>query len=196
VRIALGITLAGIALTLGCCSSTTGIPATPPPGSGAPSPATTEATSMNPATFSLASTAFDDGAGIPVRFTCDGEDVSPDLTWSGAPDGTESLAVIVTDPDARNFVHWLVYDLTGTPSGGLPAAVSASPDAPPQGTNSFGKTGYGGPCPPSGTHRYAFALYALDRSLELTGAPRIDELRVAMDGHVLAETTLTGTYQR
>jgi Raf kinase inhibitor-like YbhB/YbcL family protein len=151
---------------------------------------------MNPAAFSLVSTAFTDGGAIPKQSSCDGEDASPDLTWSGAPDGTEALALLVTDPDARGFVHWVVYDLTGTPSGGLPAAVSASPDAPPQGRNGFGKPGYGGPCPPSGTHHYAFTLYALDGVLGLTGTPSGDELRAAMDGHVLAETTLTGTYQR
>ena len=151
---------------------------------------------MSPATFSLVSTAFPDGGAIPKRYSCDGEDASPDLTWSGAPDGTLSLALTVVDPDARGFVHWIAYDLTGTPSGGLPAGVSASPDAPPQGRNGFGKTGYGGPCPPSGTHHYAFTLFALDRILGLTGIPGEDELRAAMDGHVLAEATLSGTYQR
>lgn len=164
--------------------------------SDTPSPAPTEVTAMTPTPFSLVSTAFTDGAPIPTRFTCDGEEASPDLTWSGAPDGTRSLALIVTDPDARGFVHWLVYDIAGTPSGGLPTAVSSSPDAPPQGTNSFGKAGYGGPCPPSGTHRYEFVLFALDRPLELSGAPRIADIRSAMSGHVLAETILTGTYQR
>ena len=104
--------------------------------------------------------------------------------------------LLVTDPDARDFVHWLVVRPDRHASGGLPAAISASPDAPPQGRNSFGKPGYGGPCPPSGTHHYAFTLYALDRALGLTGTPSADELRAAMDGHVLAEATLTGTYQR
>ena len=151
---------------------------------------------MTEATFSLSSTAFSDGGPIPRKFSCDGENASPDLTWAGAPDGTQSLALIVTDPDARDFVHWLVYDMTGTPSGGLPVAVSSSPDAPPQGTNSFGKSGYGGPCPPSGVHRYRFALYSLDQVLELTGVPRIDSLVAAMDGHVLGEATITGTYHR
>lgn len=151
---------------------------------------------MSATAFALATTAFTEGGAIPKRFSCDGEDVSPDLTWSGAPDGTQSLALVVTDPDARGFVHWVVFDLTGTPSGGLPTAVSASPDAPPQGRNSFGKLGYGGPCPPSGTHRYVFTLYALDAALQLAGAPGADELQAAMNGHVLAETILTGTYQR
>jgi Raf kinase inhibitor-like YbhB/YbcL family protein len=146
--------------------------------------------------FTLMSTSFSEGAPIPGRFSCDGEDVSPDLSWVDAPEGTESLTLIVTDPDARDFVHWIAFDLTGTPSGGLPAAVSASPDAPPQGTNSFGRPGYGGPCPPSGTHRYVFVLYALDIQLGLGGAPRIDEVEPAMAGHVLARATLSGTYHR
>jgi Raf kinase inhibitor-like YbhB/YbcL family protein len=151
---------------------------------------------MDGSGFNLSSTAFSDGDTIPKRFTCDGEDTSPDLTWSGAPDGTQALSLIVTDPAARDFVHWLVYDVDGTPSGGLPAGVSSSPDAPSQGTNSFGRLGYGGPCPPSGTHRYRFTLHALDQPLELTGAPRIGELQAAMDGHVIGEATLSGTYHR
>lgn len=151
---------------------------------------------MSPAPFSLSSTAFGDGERIPRHYSCDGEDASPDLSWEGAPDGTQALALVVTDPDARGFVHWLIFDMTGTPSGGLPAAISASPDAPPQGTNGFGRLGYGGPCPPSGTHHYEFVLYALDQALGLSGAPRIGEIRAAMEGHVLAEAKLTGTYQR
>jgi Raf kinase inhibitor-like YbhB/YbcL family protein len=151
---------------------------------------------MSPEPFRLTSTAFQEGGAIPRRFSCDGENVSPDLAWDGAPDGARAMVLTVIDPDARDFVHWLVYDMTGTPSGGLPLGVSVSPDAPPQGTNSFGKRGYGGPCPPSGTHRYRFTLSALDTVLELTGAPRIDALEAAMAGHVLAEATLTGTYRR
>ncbi|MGZ8513776.1 MAG: YbhB/YbcL family Raf kinase inhibitor-like protein [Candidatus Limnocylindrales bacterium] len=151
---------------------------------------------MRPVPFSLTSTAFREGGAIPRRFSCDGENVSPDLAWEGAPEGTRALVLTVIDPDARDFVHWLVYDMTGSPAGGLPLGISASPDAPPQGTNSFGKRGYGGPCPPSGTHHYRFTLSALDKVLELTGAPRIDALRAAMTGHVLAEATLTGTYHR
>jgi Raf kinase inhibitor-like YbhB/YbcL family protein len=151
---------------------------------------------MRPEPLSLTSTSFADGGAIPRRFSCDGENLSPDLTWQGAPDGTKALVLTVIDPDARDFVHWLVYDMAGTPAGGLPLGVSASPDAPPQGTNSFGKRGYGGPCPPGGTHHYRFTLSALDTVLELAGAPRIDALRAAMTGHVLAEATLTATYKR
>lgn len=146
--------------------------------------------------FVLESPAFPEGGAIPRQFTCDGEDVSPPLTWSGAPDETASLALIVDDPDARGFVHWVVFDLTGSSSGGLAEGISASPDAPPQGRNDFGRIGWSGPCPPSGTHRYQFTLYALDDELGLVGTPSADEVRTAAAGHVLAETALTGTYTR
>jgi Raf kinase inhibitor-like YbhB/YbcL family protein len=146
--------------------------------------------------FRLVSTAFADGAPIPRRFTCDGEDESPDLTWSGAPEATAALALIVDDADARGFVHWVVFDLTGSASGGLTEGLSASPDAPPQGLNDYGRIGWGGPCPPSGTHRYRFRLLALDAVLELAGTPSAEGLLAAADGHVLAEAHLTGTYQR
>jgi Raf kinase inhibitor-like YbhB/YbcL family protein len=146
--------------------------------------------------FRLASTAFRDGDAIPTRFTCDGDDVSPDLSWEGAPDGAAALALIVDDPDARGFVHWVVFDMTGSQSGGLAEGVSASPDAPAQGTNDFGRLGWGGPCPPSGSHRYRFRLLALDGPLELAGAPRADEVLEAAGGHILGEATLTATYRR
>jgi Raf kinase inhibitor-like YbhB/YbcL family protein len=216
VRRTLGVAIVSVAVLLGGCAATgqtelpSGVATTEPepsistpadsPSASSSAPVAsapeTEVTAVSPTPFRLESTAFDDGGPIPTRHTCDGDNSSPDLTWSGAPEATLALALVVTDPDARGFVHWLAYDLTGTPSGGLPAAVSASPDAPPQGTNSFGATGYGGPCPPSGVHHYEFVLYALDNPLGLQGAPDIDALRTAMDGHVLAETTLTGTYQR
>jgi Raf kinase inhibitor-like YbhB/YbcL family protein len=146
--------------------------------------------------FTLTSTAFKDGGAIPRNFTCDGDNVSPDLDWSGAPDGTVSLALIVDDPDANGFAHWLVYNMTGSATGGLPEAVSATPDAPTQGINDFGKLGYGGPCPPSGEHHYRFTLYALDAVLPLPAAPRAADLRRALEGHILDQTTLTATYRR
>jgi hypothetical protein len=151
---------------------------------------------MSPEAFRFTSPSFREGGAIPRRYSCDGENVSPDLAWEGAPEGTRSLVLIVIDPDAHDFVHWLAFDITGSPSGRLPPGVSASSDAPPQGTNSFGKRGYGGPCPPSGTHHYRFTLSALDTVLKLAGAPGINALRAAMAGHVLADTTLTGTYHR
>jgi Raf kinase inhibitor-like YbhB/YbcL family protein len=146
-------------------------------------------------TFTLSSPEFSDGGPIPRRFSCDGEDISPALEWAGAPDGTVSLALIVDDPDARGFVHWVLLDVTAEASGALPAGFSG-PGAPSEGSNGFGRPGYGGPCPPSGTHRYVFTMYALDRRLDLSGAPPASEVRVAMAGHVLGEARLTGTYRR
>jgi Raf kinase inhibitor-like YbhB/YbcL family protein len=148
----------------------------------------------------LKSNVFSEGGMIPARYTCDGEDVSPHLTWSGVPEGTRSFAVICDDPDAPagTWVHWVLYD--------LPPAVTELPDqvapvrSPPvggsQGTNDFKRIGYGGPCPPGGTHRYFFRLYALDRMTGLPpGATRKQAVQ-AMEGHVLAEAQLTGRYRR
>jgi Raf kinase inhibitor-like YbhB/YbcL family protein len=146
--------------------------------------------------FTLTSTAFTDGGAIPRKFTCDGSNVSPPLNWEGAPDDTASLALIVDDPDARGFVHWVAFNMTASQSGGLPEGVSSSPDAPPQGTNGGGKVGYFGPCPPSGTHHYHFTLFALDLSIDQGGAPKADDIRKAAEGHTLAQTVLTGTYKR
>lgn len=147
--------------------------------------------------FRLTSTAFADGGSIPARFTCDGEDISPDLAWSGAPAGTVAFVLLVDDPDARGFVHWIVHDLPGSEAGELAAGASSSPDAPPQGTNGFGKVGWGGPCPPSGSHRYRFELTALAAPLGLAGTPDAAALRVALTrARVLGSTTLEGTYAR
>ena len=146
--------------------------------------------------FHLTSPAFDEGGTIPRRFTCDGEDVSPALEWAGAPESVGALVLIVDDPDARGFGHWVLVDMDATGSGGLPEGVSASPDAPRQGLNDFGRLGYGGPCPPSGTHRYTFSLYALDAPLNLAGTPRARDVRAAMEGHVLVQTELTASYTR
>jgi Raf kinase inhibitor-like YbhB/YbcL family protein len=146
--------------------------------------------------LTLTSTAFKNGGAIPRKFSCDGENVSPALNWEGVPDGAASLALIVDDPDARGFVHWVVFDMTASQSGGLPEAVSTSPDAPPQGTNSRGQVGWFGPCPPSGTHHYDFTLLVLDQQLNLPGAPKADDVRHAAEGHVVAQTKLTGTYKR
>ena len=151
---------------------------------------------MTETTFRLVSTAFSEGGEIPTRFTCDDEDVSPDLTWEGAPPTTGALALVVDDPDARGWVHWVVFDLTGTSSGGLAEGISTSPDGPPQGTNDFGRVGWGGPCPPSGEHRYMFRLLALDGPLALTGAPRAAEVLAAAEGHVVGEARLAGRYRR
>ena len=146
------------------------------------------------------SPAFAEGAQIPRRYTCDGEDISPPLSWSGVPEGTKSLALICDDPDApgKTWVHWVLFNLpprtTELPEG-VPARAAISGGGA-QGINDFRKIGYGGPCPPSGTHRYVFKLYALDAEIALaTGATRAD-LDRAMKGRVLAEGALTGKYSR
>jgi Raf kinase inhibitor-like YbhB/YbcL family protein len=146
--------------------------------------------------FELTSPWFRAGTEIPRKYTCDGEDVSPPLEWHDAPDSTAALTLIVDDPDARGWIHWVVLDMDGVQSGGLPEGFSASPDAPPQGTNDFGRLGWGGPCPPSGTHRYRFSLYALDAPLELAGAPTAEDVRASMQGHVIAGAELMATYTR
>ena len=117
--------------------------------------------------------------------------------WTGPAHrtGTQALALVVLDPDARDFVHWVVFDLTGAPDGHLAAGL-ASASAPGQGRNDFGKRGYGGPCPPSGRHHYTFTLYALDQPLGIGGTPSLATVQAAMKGHVLAQVTLTGTYRR
>lgn len=163
----------------------------PPATEGAVQAASNQADSFN-----LSSSEFAEGQPIPRRYACDGDNVSPPLSWSGAPGDTAALALVMDDPDARGFVHWVVFDMTASASGSLPAGWSSSPDAPPQGTNSFGRIGYGGPCPPSGSHRYVFRLLALGQALALTGSPTAQQVLDAAEGHILDETSLTGTYQR
>lgn len=151
----------------------------------------------------LLSGAFEAGAGIPARHTCDGADLSPTLAWSGAPAGTASLALIVDDPDAPGgtWVHWVLFNLPGSLTA-LPEGVPATGDlrglgGARQGRNDFRKVGYGGPCPPPGrAHRYLFRLYALDADLPLEAGASRAEVDRAMRGHVLGETTLMGTYAR
>jgi Raf kinase inhibitor-like YbhB/YbcL family protein len=155
------------------------------------------ATSVNGGSLpvlTVRSAAFDEGGDIPAKYTCDADNVSPPLAWSGAPDTTAAVAVIVTDPDAGGFVHWLTANVE--PTGGLPEGVSGKPAAGTEGRNNFRQTGYGGPCPPSGTHRYEFAVYALSARLDLSAGYSQADLEQAMDGKVLASGTLTGRYQR
>jgi Raf kinase inhibitor-like YbhB/YbcL family protein len=163
-------------------------------GDGSP-----EATVQRPTdrgAFTLSSPEFAGGQAIPRRYACDGDNVSPPLAWSGAPGDAAALALVMDDPDAGGFVHWVVFDMTASASGSLPAGWSSSPDASPQGTNSFGRVGYGGPCPPSGSHRYVFRLVALGQALALTGLPTAEQVLDAAAGHVLGEASLTGTYQK
>ena len=122
--------------------------------------------------------------------------MSPEVVWAGAPTGTHALALTVLDPDAGDFVHWLVFDIAGASSGSLPENVGTGAGAPPQGRNSRGDRGYTGPCPPSGRHHYVFTLYALDAPTGLTGTPSRSQLEAAIKGQLLAKTVLTGTYKR
>jgi Raf kinase inhibitor-like YbhB/YbcL family protein len=150
----------------------------------------------SPMTDALAvtSSAFDEGGAIPGRHTCDGDDISPPLAWSGAPEGTAAHALIVDDPDAQGWIHWLAADIPGDAQG-LDQGASGTA-AGTEGSNDFRRTGYGGPCPPSGTHRYAFEVFALSEPLGLASGFSADELRAAMEGKVLGSGRLTGTYQR
>lgn len=151
-------------------------------------------------TLTLTSTAFVAGGAIPRKYTCDGEDVSPPLEWGAPPSGTRSLALIMDDPDAPagTWAHWLLYnipsDARGLPEGIAPDAVR--PDGSRHGKNSWGNFGYGGPCPPSGQHRYFFRVYALDTTLDLAAGVGKAQLLAAISGHILAQGELMGTYRR
>ena len=155
-------------------------------------------------TFSLSSPSFEHEHEIPERFTCEGADVSPALSWSGLPPGTRSLALIVDDPDApdpaaprRTWVHWVVHDIPASATE-LPenAGARGLPSGARVGKNDWSKARYGGPCPPIGRHRYFFKLFALDRELGDLGQPTRAELETAMRGHVLGHAVLMGTYQK
>lgn len=154
--------------------------------------------------LSITSPAFAHNTEIPEVCTCEGADTSPRLEWSGAPDGTKSFALIVDDPDAPDpakpkmtWIHWVLYNI---PADATSLAEAVAPSALPAGTlegkNDWKRTGYGGPCPPIGRHRYFFKLYALDTVLPDLGSPTKAELEKAMKGHILAEAQLLGTYQK
>jgi Raf kinase inhibitor-like YbhB/YbcL family protein len=148
----------------------------------------------------LTSTAFVDGQSLPDKFTCHGQDISPPLQWSGIPANSKSIAITCEDPDAPSgtFTHWIIFDIP-VASNSLSENVSKTatlPDGAGQGKNSFGNIGYNGPCPPGGkTHHYIFKIYALDNSVTLNSDAGMDDLLKAIDGHVLAQGQLTGTYQ-
>jgi len=154
--------------------------------------------------FSLTSPAFAPGGEIPSLFTCEGEDLSPALEWTNLPEGTQSLVLVVDDPDAPDpkapkttWVHWVLYNMPGT-ARGLPEGAGPA-DLPPgtrEGTNDWKRTGYGGPCPPIGRHRYFHKLYALDAVLPDLGHPTKARVEEAMKGHVLGQAELVGTYQK
>jgi len=181
-------TLVLVTLALAACQA----------GGRSSQPAATEGAVQSAANgeFTLSSPDFGEGQPIPRRYACDGDDASPPLAWSGAPGEAEALALVMDDPDAGGFVHWVVFDMTASASGSLPTGWSRSPDASPQGTNAFGRVGYGGPCPPSGTHRYDFRLLALGQELALAGAPTAQQVLDAAAGHIVGEARLTGTYRK
>ena len=173
-----------IVLLVGCRSAATDMPAA----------------SATPGPFTLTSTAFAHQEAIPTLYTCDGEDRSPPLRWSEPPASTKSLTLICEDPDAPvgTWIHWVIYDLPPdlrTLSEGIP------PDEHPtvggtHGKNSWRRLGYGGPCPPRGKHRYFFRLSALDTTLDLKPGASVEQVRKAMEGHILAQAELMGTYTR
>ena len=152
----------------------------------------------------ISSPAFPNQGEIPRKYTCDGENLSPPLEWSGVPEETRSLVLIVDDPDAPDpkapkmvWVHWVLYNLPPD-SKGLPenATTSSLPPGTKEGLNDWTRTGYGGPCPPSGRHRYFFKLYALDTVLPDLGEPKKKQLEMALHDHILKRAELIGTYQR
>jgi Raf kinase inhibitor-like YbhB/YbcL family protein len=152
--------------------------------------------------LTLTSPAFAHQGDIPSKYTCEGSDISPPLAWSNVPAGAQSLALIVDDPDApdpaapkRTWVHWVLYNLPPTAKG-LGEAVRALPNGTLEGLSDWHRTGYGGPCPPIGKHRYFFKLYALDAVLPDLGKPTKVKLEEAMAGRILAQAEIIGTYQK
>jgi Raf kinase inhibitor-like YbhB/YbcL family protein len=155
-------------------------------------------------TLTLRSRVFDNGDTIPSKYTCVGADISPPLTWVGVPKTARSLVLIVDDPDApdprapkKTWVHWVLYNIPANISG-LPEGMQSAklPPGTKEGLNDWKQTGYGGPCPPIGRHRYFHKLYALDTVLEGMNTPTKTRIEAAMKGHVIAQTELVGTYQK
>jgi Raf kinase inhibitor-like YbhB/YbcL family protein len=183
--------VAGAAIVLACAATACG---------GADTPA--EAGEDAQVTFQVRSDAFSEGETIPQKHTCEGADVSPPLAWTGAPEGTAAFALVVDDPDAPvgTWVHWVMFDMPPAVTSleeGIPATGLLQSGAK-QGINDFKRPGYGGPCPPRGhgAHRYVFTVYALDATVGLKAGATKAELLASMEGHVLAEAELVGTYER
>ncbi len=161
---------------------------------GAPSASPTPAA----ARLALTSPAFGEAQAIPAVYTCRGQNISLPLAWDAPPPAAKSLALLMLDPDANNFVHWLLFNLPVS-ARSLPEALPAQaryPDGAQAGLNSWGKNAYGGPCPPTGVHHYVITLYALDQTLALTEQAGAADFLKAIEGHVLAEGQLSGTYQK
>ena len=148
----------------------------------------------------ITSSAFEEGGLIPAKYTCDGADISPPVQWEAVPEGTKSIALISDDPDAPvgTWVHWVLFNLPAETKelGENVPADEILPNGARQGTSDFGRIGYGGPCPPSGTHRYFFKIYALDAQLDLDAGATKKQLLAVMEGHILAEGQLMGKYKR
>jgi len=169
----------------------------PPAPSQSPTPVAPKENKME---IKLTSTAFKEGQPIPRQYTCDGVNVSPPLEWTGVPKTAKTVAIVADDPDAPagTWVHWVIYNLPAENVGlveNLPATEELKAGGF-QGTNDFGKIGYGGPCPPSGTHRYFFKVYALDLELPLKAGATKADVEKAMEGHIIAQGQLMGTYSR
>lgn len=150
--------------------------------------------------INLRSSAFENDGLIPSKYTCDGENISPNLNWDNLPSGTKTLAIILNDLDAPSgdFVHWIIYNIPSNVKNlqeNLRTTFN-TPDEVRIGTNSFGRIGYGGPCPPSGTHHYHFNIYALNTILHLDVGATKKELMTAMNGHIISEGLLIGKYTR
>ncbi len=182
--------------TMSSCGSASSPTSTPqPPAPAAPAQGEEAAISIE-----LTSAAFAPGASIPTKYTCDGDDISPPLEWGDPPQDTQSFALVADDPDAPGgmWVHWVLYNLPSE-TRALPEAVPPDAelsDGSRHGQNSWKRLDYGGPCPPSGTHRYFFKLYALDTLLDPDAIKDNKQLLQAMEGHILAQTELMGTYSR
>ncbi len=148
-----------------------------------------------PAKLEVTSTAFKTGEAIPTEYSCKGENINPPLEIHGIPSGTKSLVLIVDDPDAPGglFTHWIVWNIVSSTAG---VAQKSVPGGGVQGTNDFGKKGYGGPCPPSGTHRYFFRVFALDQKLELPAGAKRSGLNKAMAGHIIGQGELMGRFSQ
>ena len=177
----------GILLALAACSTPQPAPTSVPRAGG------------EPTAFTIESTAFGEGDAIPKRYTCDGEDVSPELRWEDTPANTRSFALIMDDPDApgRTFTHWVLFDIQADVTS-LPEGFRAG-DIGVAGRNDFGKSGYGGPCPPPGhgPHRYFFTLHALDTdSLNLSDGASRSQVEQALEGHIIGQARLMGRYER
>ena len=193
--------VAGVSLG-GCTKSPSGeAPSDAAQASKAVKPPSAQPSEGAKSMLTIQSSAFSPNGSIPAKYTCQGNDTSPPLAWSGVPAGTQSLVLIVDDPDApdpaapkRVWVHWVVFNVPPTVTE-LGEGLKELPAGAKSGLNDWGRPGYGGPCPPIGRHRYFHKLYALDRTLELERATKADVER-AMQGHVLGSAELVGTYQK